>query len=309
WVYANTGFKDGDHVTGLLGYEMDRYMPTYVTPASTGRTLLSQSPYTNDGGAADSANSSIYQAPSGAWVFASGTTYWTQALDSFNSNPGPDARIQQTTANILNAFINGAPSLVHDLKVTAPATATAGQAFSVSVVAENAQGAPVTNYTGTVHFSSSDTSAGVSLPPDSTLTNGQGTFWMTLVKAGAQTLTVSDAANALTTTVTTTVRAAAATAMHLTVPSSVKVNQRFNATVTLTDQFGNLASGYTGTVNFWTSDPLGTMPPDYTFTAGDAGSHTFSMILMTPPSDSISVMDTANSSLNDASPPITVSAF
>src|SRR5207247_1195074 len=121
-------------------------------------------------------------------------------LVNFNSNVF-DARIQRTTANILNAFLNGAPA-VRNLRVTAPATVTAGQAFTLTVTAENAQGNLVDGYNGTVHFSSSDTAPGVMLPPDSTLTNGQGTFSATLATAGPQTMTVADAVNSLSTTVT-----------------------------------------------------------------------------------------------------------
>ena len=42
-------------------------------------------------------------------------------------------------------------------------------------------------------------------------------------------------------------------------------------TVSVVDQFGNVASGYTGTVHFTSTDPSATLPPDHQFTAGDAG--------------------------------------
>jgi hypothetical protein len=35
-------------------------------------------------------------------------------------------------------------------------------------------------------------------------------------------------------------------------------------------------TGYTGTVHFTSSDPQAVLPADYTFTAADQGSHTFS---------------------------------
>jgi hypothetical protein len=106
WVYASTGFLDGDHVAGLVGYEMDRSMPNYPLPAGTGYTLLSRSPFTNASGLADYSNSSIYQAPSRAFVFAAGTSSWIWALDNANGFT-PDFRIERTTANILDAFTNG----------------------------------------------------------------------------------------------------------------------------------------------------------------------------------------------------------
>jgi hypothetical protein len=412
WTYASTGFTDGATVPGIVGFEMDRLMATYPAPTVSSQTLLSQSPFTNTSGASDYANSSIYQAPSGAYVFASGTTSWSWALDNYRTTIQTDPRIQQTTVNVLSAFING-PNAVHNLQVTAPATATAGQAFTVSVTALNMQGSPATSYSGTVHFASSDTSSGVVLPPDSTLTNGQGTFSATLIKAGGQTLTVSDAANNLSTTVNTSVSAApasklalssattgspagspfsfavtaldpfgntdtayagtihftssdtsagvslpadstltsgrgsftatldragaqtvtgtdaanssiaggltvqitplGASSINLKVPASAVVGQPFNLTVTLVDRYGNVATGYRGTLYFTSSDlvamQLGKMPADYTFTSADAGSHTFSATLMTPPSQTIAVADTANGSLSTTSPPIAVSAL
>jgi hypothetical protein len=412
WAYAGTGFHNGDVVPGLVGYEMDRFMPDYPAPNAITQTLLSQSPFTDSTGLSDYSNSSIYQAPSGAWVFATGTMSWGWGLDNYNTGgQTADPRIQQTTATVLNAFLFGAP-IVHDLKITAPASAVAGRSFSVSVTAENAQGNPVTSYGGTVHFSSSDTAAGVSLPADSALTNGQGTFAATLIKAGPQTLTVSDAANSFTTTVNLTVNPApasklvlsgvtatttagtsfsfnvtaqdpvgnidtnyagtmhftssdraagalppdstllngqgsfsatldtagsqtvtatdrstasitgsltiqitplAAASMTLAVPASAVANQPFNVTVTLTDRFGNLATGYRGTVHFSSSDlvagQLGKLPADYTFTGADGGRHVFSVTLVTPSSQTITVADVASGSLSKTSPSINVTLF
>src|SRR5205807_2440879 len=162
------------------------------------------------------------------------------------------------------------PPAVHDLKLAAPASATAGQPFSVSVTAEDASGNPVPSYSGTVHFSSSDSSAGVKLPPDSTLSNGQGTFSVTLVRSGSQTLTASDAANSLSTTVTLTVNAAPATSLSLAgAGGSVSAGSKYSFTVTARDPYGNTDSGYAGTLHFTTSDPSPvSMPADSTLTNG-----------------------------------------
>jgi uncharacterized membrane protein len=107
WVYAGTGFKDGDNVPGIVGYEADRSFSQYPPPtAVTGSyTLLSHSPFVSTSNTSDYANSSIYQAPSGAWVFGAGTISWSWALDNFNGGNVVDPRIQQTTANILNRFL------------------------------------------------------------------------------------------------------------------------------------------------------------------------------------------------------------
>ena len=68
-----------------------------------------------------------------------------------------------------------------------------------------------------------------------------------------------------------------------------------------------------GTVFFSSSDlvamQMGKFPADYGYTAADAGTHVFSVSLMTPPSQTITVTDTANSSLSATSPPIAVGAM
>jgi|RhiMetdeSRZDD1v2_1073273.scaffolds.fasta_scaffold494267_2 hypothetical protein len=83
---------------------MDRYIPEYPQPPHTSYAILSQSPVIDlDDGQPDVANSVLYQAPGGAWVFGAGTISWAWALDDFQRNLA-DARIQQTTVNILSLF-------------------------------------------------------------------------------------------------------------------------------------------------------------------------------------------------------------
>src|SRR5207247_941413 len=200
--------------------------------------------------------------------FSTGTLSWSWALDNFFHGLA-DSRIQQATANILNAFLTGAP-VVKVLVGEAPATVTAGQAFTVAVTAENDQGNPVAQYGGTVHFSSSDSSAGVVLPADATLTNGQGSFSVTLVGAGSQTVTVADAANSLSTTVTVIVRAASATRLALATTTVPTAGQAFSFTVTAQDPFGNTDPAYAGSVRFTSSDTSAgvVLPADATLTNG-----------------------------------------
>ena len=68
-------------------------------------------------------------------------------------------------------------------------------------------------------------------------------------------------------------------APHLVVslPPTVMAGQSFSVTVTAKDSAGHVAAGYKGTVHFTTSDSSLSivLPSNYTFTAGDAGVHTF----------------------------------
>jgi hypothetical protein len=55
---------------------------------------------------------------------------------------------------------------------------------------------------------------------------------------------------------------------------------------------GATLSAYKGTVHFTSSDPAAVLPSDYTYVAGDAGSHTFQFTLNTLGDQTISVVDT-----------------
>ena len=293
WAYAGTGFKDGDVVPGIVGYEMDRYMSEYPAASSTNFTLLSHSPFTTATGHAEHANSSIYQAASGAWVFSTGTLAWSWALDDFDHTLA-DARIQRTTANILDAFLVGAPRSVQSLKVTAPQAVVAGSPFSVAITAVDGLGNPVTSYAGTIHFGTSDASSGVVLPPDTTLSGGQGTFSVTLMGSGSQTITATDvAAPTVTGAATLTVSNTTAGSLGVTGPTAATAGQPFTITVTARDANANPAPGYSGTVHFASSDasPGVVLPPDATL--GD-GQGSFSVTLIASGVQTITASDAAN---------------
>jgi hypothetical protein len=103
WVYAGTGFADGQTVPGIVGNEVDSLDPAYPGPAALSYVTLSSSPL---GGPGRPAESSVYQAPSGAWVFAAGTLGWSLGLDG----PTADARLQRATANVLDRFVGTPPA-------------------------------------------------------------------------------------------------------------------------------------------------------------------------------------------------------
>ena len=99
WLWEATGAGEGDELAGLVAGEADRYFPRTALPEHRDRILLAHSPYRDSENALRHQETSLYRAPSGALVFASGTFAWSPALDS----PGHvDSRIQRATANLLD---------------------------------------------------------------------------------------------------------------------------------------------------------------------------------------------------------------
>jgi hypothetical protein len=197
------------------------------------------------------------------------------------------------------------PAAASQVSVAAPAAVTAGSAFGVTVTALDRYGNRATGYAGTVHLTSTDGAA--ALPADYTFTstdNGVHTFTVTLKTAGAQSVTVSDAGNS---TLTGTaggiaVRAAAARALLISAPAQFTAGVPFSVTVTAVDAFGNVATGYTGTVHFSDSAGRATLPANYKFTTGsggDNGVHTFAgLILRRRVRQTLTVADTLDGSIS-----------
>ena len=70
-------------------------------------------------------------------------------------------------------------------------------------------------------------------------------------------------------------------------------------TVTARDAYGNVATGYTGTVRFTSSDAGAALPADYTFTTADAGAHAFpgGVMFAHEGTQSVTATDTVNSAV------------
>jgi ELWxxDGT repeat protein len=184
-----------------------------------------------------------------------------------------------------------------------PDTITAGAAGSFTITAKNADGSTSTSTRATVHFSSSDPQA--VLPADYTFTaadNGVHTFTATLKTAGSQSITASDTVFVTTGTQSgITVNPAAASGFTVAgFPSPVTAGVAGSFTVTALDAYGNRATGYRGAVRLTSSDAKAVLPVNYTFTAADAGTHTFSAALKTAGTQSLTATDTANAAIAGA---------
>jgi hypothetical protein len=92
---------------------------------------------------------------------------------------------------------------------------------------------------------------------------------------------------------------ASASALVLTAPATATAGTAFDLAVQAVDPFGQTAVGYTGTVTFSSSDGEAVLPGDYSFTAADAGMHTFARAttLFSAGSQTVTATDTGTAAL------------
>jgi hypothetical protein len=90
----------------------------------------------------------------------------------------------------------------------------------------------------------------------------------------------------------------AALTLGFALPSSVVAGSPQTLTLGALTAGGNAAASYTGTVHFTSSDPTAQLPSDYTYSAGDAGTHTFTITVETAGPQTVTVADTVMPSLN-----------
>ena len=207
-----------------------------------------------------------------------------------------------------SAGVNVNAASAGSLTLTAPGSSPAGSAFSVTVTAHDQFGNIANGYTGTVHFSRySDLLKAVLPAPDYTFIaadHGVHTFTngvtLNTIGGGSQTVTAADAANSLTDASVVNVTAAAAQTLMISAPGTTTAGSPFSVTVTALDKNSNIATSYTGTVHFSSSDGQAVLPaPDYTFTAADHGVHVFTNVVtlktVAGGSQTVTVSDAANS--------------
>jgi hypothetical protein len=189
------------------------------------------------------------------------------------------------------------PAALDHIAFTNPSTVTAGTPFPITVTLQDAYNNTVTSYTGTVHFT---TSQGAQADYTFTSADMAGrTFTVTLVHAGTLTVTGTDTSGTGATGMTT-ITVTPAAASYLVVagfPSPATTGQPNTFTVTAYDAYGNVATGYTGTVHFTSDTSHVDLPADYTFTAADAGTHTFAATFHRSGTFYLAATDTSNPSI------------
>ncbi len=161
-----------------------------------------------------------------------------------------------------------------------PATTPSGSPIfpPVQVVAQDALGNPVLTFTGAVTVSINTGPPGAALTGTTTFAAvaGVATFGnLILDSLGTYTLQAAAAGTSSATSLPFDVVAGAATHLEVIVtPPAIAAGSTLSIVVTARDIAGNIDPGYRGTIRFTATDNQA-LPPDYTFTAGDAGVHSF----------------------------------
>ena len=142
WVFEHTGLTTGSRLVAMLGYEVDAIGSG--SPANIIR--LGHSPFTNNNlnpPQTDYSNMTVYTAPSGATVFATGSIQWAWGLDDFNttstdvpvSEPG-----RQLTRNVLRRFAGSNASYDCQYAITPSSTTLSYSAGSGSFTVTTTKG-------------------------------------------------------------------------------------------------------------------------------------------------------------------------
>jgi hypothetical protein len=187
-----------------------------------------------------------------------GLVFRTAGLRTFTASTVPGDPIPFQNSRTL--FVLPGPAAAFTLSGLA-SPVVAGQPASLTVTARDQFGNVVTDYAGTVHFSSTDPAA--VLPPDFTFTSadaGAHTFPLTLSTPGPQTVTVTDVSAGITASASTTVQALS---LLLSGPTQVLAGQPLVLTVT-TSPAGAVVNGLTIHWGDGTQDTFATLPPTVT---------------------------------------------
>ncbi len=236
--------------------------------------------------------------PTGAIIAAGNSeSYTVNSYDQYNNliASGVSATFKVTGASILGnsvtetvagsyvveADYNGKsvtttltvnPTSASKFMVSSGTSQTAGTPFIVTVTAEDAYGNIATSYAGMVSISSSDSAA--TLPSNALLTNGIGSFTITLKTAAAQSITATDTLISLITGTSSSISVLPATVDHITInPSSstVAANTTQSYSIAAFDTYGNSLGKVTSATTFTAS---GATISGNTVSAANAGTYT-----------------------------------
>jgi hypothetical protein len=239
-AWTGTSAPGGGAVTG---YYVQRYLGATASPACSSSPTALLGP-------------AVTTCSDGSVPYGSYTYTVTAVFRSWTATSAPSAPVAVTS--------------VASFTVSAPASTTAGTAFSVTVTAKDQSNATITGYTGTVHFTTTDP-AGV-VPADYTFVaadHGTHTFSnaVTMRTAPTQSITVNDtAAPSAKGSASVNVAASAATQLAFTQqPGGGTAGTAWatQPTVTVEDAFGNAVTSSSASVTLaitaGSGNPSGTL--------------------------------------------------
>lgn len=183
-------------------------------------------------------------------------------------------------------------------------TMTAGSASTTQVTAKDALGNTITAYSGTPvvghDLGASATGCGAggasACSPSANLgsfSSGIATLSATAYKAEiGRTFTITDGSVTAESSAFAVAPAGAAR-LSLLAPPDAAVGSSFTATVTALDTYGNVATGYRGTVAFSSTDAYASLPAGHAFSAADSGTRAFTITFGTAGVQSVTAQDAA----------------
>lgn len=108
WIYANTGMKNGDRISNLVGWEWPG-----VPGDIAGLSVVARGPVKWNDKQVDY-TATVYPGPKDNWVFNAASIWWSDGLSAppgyitpfaFEMSPkGPDPRVQRIAANVFDRF-------------------------------------------------------------------------------------------------------------------------------------------------------------------------------------------------------------
>jgi hypothetical protein len=195
------------------------------------------------------------------------------ATADLTGNGLPDMVVANTFSNTVGVLLNTSTVATTTALSADVNPAVVGQTVNLTAMVTRAAGIP----TGTVTFMDGTTVLGTA-----TLDNtGTATLAVTFPAAGDHALTAvyrgqGSSTSSTSDVLTEAVTAAAPDHLAFTNPDTVTAGSPFQITVTVEDALDNPVTGFTGTVHFTASNGASR---DFTFSPGDAGTHTFTVTL------------------------------
>jgi hypothetical protein len=189
---------------------------------------------------------------------------------------------QAVTTTAMVTVTPGVASLAESIVSVSPASIFAGGTATVTLQAIDAFGNKETSGGLLVRFGLGAGTGSGTFGAVTDHHNGTYTVIFTGDSAGTRTLTATINGKPVTSALPTIAIApahGAATHLVLSMPAIGAVGTAITVTVTALDAYGNIATGYLGTIQFSSSGGAALLPGPYTFTNADQGSHSFSIIL------------------------------